>query len=726
MKRNRTKRLQCNAYFSLIALLILSCFCKPATCFASGLTDSGIYVIPYPQKVTIGGEPFYFSDDVRIVLEKNHSQGDEFTANELIHGLRNEWNIRATPSNKKNNNSIVLNHVKKLEGVNAQGYQLSVSKNGIMITAADEAGLFYGTQTLLQLVQKDNNSFKVIGLQIIDYPDIAKRAIHYDTKHHQDKIEYVKTFIKELARYKINILVWEWEDKFAYPSHPEIGAPGAFTPQEIQGLTEYARQYHIQIAPLVQGLGHASFILKWQQFAQYREIPASNFEFCPLKEGSYNLLFDLWKDAIDATKGSEYIHIGSDETYELGLCDQCKAKANEIGKKGLYHLFSDKAAKYILSKGRKPMIWETPMGWTKDNASAQVAPNKGLVLTEDMGEVGVENVKKAKALGYEVFFYDPNPGIEPLFLPYDYREEDDGKKISGCLEHSYNFLREAATYGVFDGMIRTSWDDAGLHNQMWMLCFLTSAAFSWNGHAPDLKEFKETFFKNYYGISSVDMDALFFILNEASYYYWDTFERKVWHFGDVGKTYLPDLPRGDALEYDPYWNRQHKTMIERSGYELQQMDSAFAIIQKNKASDVKHLYDFEVFETIAQLVHHTAQTYLDLSHLENEITQAHNQTFVDRDTAYFHLQQAQKIIENNLKERDDVFNHLVTVWEKTRLPKGLSTPEKKYFFQQDRTRHFAQRRPDMSFLIYDEQTLDMEGYLERLKAYMNTYKNNSF
>jgi N-acetyl-beta-hexosaminidase len=219
-----------------------------------------------------------------------------------------------------------------------------------MITAADEAGLFYGTQTLLQLVQKDNNSFKVIGLQITDYPDIAKRAIHYDTKHHQDKIEYVKTFIKELARYKINILVWEWEDKFAYPSHPEIGAPGAFTPQEIQGLTDYARQYHIQIAPLVQGLGHASFILKWQQFAQYREIPASNFEFCPLKEGSYNLLFDLWKDAIDATKGSEYIHIGSDETYELGLCDQCKAKANEIGKKGLYHLFSDKAAKYIYRK----------------------------------------------------------------------------------------------------------------------------------------------------------------------------------------------------------------------------------------------------------------------------------------------------------------------------------------------------------------------------------------
>ena len=153
--------------------------------------------------------------------------------------------------------------------------------------------MFYGTQTLRQLIQKNGSGHKVIGLKITDWPDIQERAVHYDTKHHQDKISYVKSFIKDLARYKINILVWEWEDKFAYPSHPEIGAPGAFTPKEIQELTDYARMYHIQIAPLVQGLGHASFILKWPKYAGLRELPASNFEFCPLKEGSYDLLFDL-------------------------------------------------------------------------------------------------------------------------------------------------------------------------------------------------------------------------------------------------------------------------------------------------------------------------------------------------------------------------------------------------------------------------------------------------
>jgi hexosaminidase len=701
-------------------------FLVPVTCMATELSDSGLYIIPYPQKVVIGGDNFSFNNSLNIVLDKNHSAADEFTAGELIRDLKNEWNIDAVITNRTGNYSIVLRQQKIPSKIGKQGYQISVGRNEIIITASGAEGLFYGAQTLLQLIQKNAPGYKVPGLKITDWPDIPERAVHYDTKHHQDKISYVKSFIKELARYKINILVWEWEDKFAYPSHPEIGAPGAFTPKDIQGLTDYARMYHIQIVPLVQGLGHASFILKWPQHAHLRELPASNFEFCPLKEESYDLLFDIWKDAMDATKGSEYIHIGSDETYELGLCDRCKIKANEIGKKGLYHLFSDKAAKYILSEGRKPMIWESPMGWTKETPAEKIEPNKGLVLTEDMGEVGVENAKKAKSLGYEVFFYDPNPGIEPLFLPYSYRERDDGKKETGCLENSYNSLKKAAVSGVFDGMIRTSWDDAGLHNQVWMLCFLTAAEFSWNGHAPGLKEFKETFFKNYYGPGSVHIDKLFFLLNESAYYYWDTFERKVWHFGDVGKTYLPDLPRGDALEYDPFWNNQYKEIINRSRLELQKMDSAQAIIETNKASGVKHLYDFEIFESIVQLIRHTCQTYIDLSNLEYAIGEANKLTFVNRDSAYYSLKNATKIIENNLKERAVVLNDLVNTWEKTRLPKGMSTTEKKYFYQQDRTRHFANRRLDMTYLIYDEQKLDLEGYLEKLKAYMEKYKNSSF
>jgi len=65
-------------------------------------------------------------------------------------------------------------------------------------------------------------------------------------------------------------------------------------------------------------------------------------------------LYDLWKDAIEATPGSDYIHIGSDETYELGACEQCKAKSEELGRKrGFTSLFINKAADYLKTKGRK-------------------------------------------------------------------------------------------------------------------------------------------------------------------------------------------------------------------------------------------------------------------------------------------------------------------------------------------------------------------------------------
>lgn len=697
-------------------------FSVPVKCIAEGLTDLGLYVIPYPQQVTLGGDAFIFKNDLNIVLNKNHSAADKFAANELIRDLKEQWNIHARISDQRGAYSIIFVRRKINSKIGKQGYEISSGNNEVTVTATGEEGLFYGTRTLLQLIQKKGGSYQIPGLKIADWPAIPERAVHYDTKHHQDKMSYVKTFIKELAHYKINILIWEWEDKFAYPSHPEIGAPGAFTPAEIRDVTAYARKYHVQIVPLVQGLGHVSFILKWPQFAHLREIPASNFEFCPLKDGSYDLLFDLWKDAMDATAGSEYIHIGSDETYELGLCDQCKKKVAEIGKQGLYHLFTEKAAKFILSKKRRPMVWETPMGWKVHDNEMSVQPNKGLVLTEDdtRRDIMIDNAAKAKELGYKVFFYDPNPGIEPLFLPYFYRERSDGKRI-GSLEDSYNALKKASVSGIYDGMVRTSWDDAGLHNQMWMMSFVTAAAYSWNGHASGLSAFKESFFKNYYGVQSENMEELFYLLNEGAYYYWDAFERKVWHWGEIGKTYMPDIPRGDAVEYDPYWNNLHSDMVKKSKLELEKMNRALSIIQTNKTAGAKHPYDLELFESMVQLIRHTCRTYDDLSRVEQAIKEANRLTFISRDSTYGFLEQARQIVENSVKRRSEVFGNLITTWEKTRLPKGISTPEKKFFFQQDRTRHFANRRPDMTYLIYDEQKLDMEGWLERLKNYIEKY-----
>jgi hypothetical protein len=697
------------------------------TITASELSSLGLHVIPYPRQVTIGGENFLFPGRLTIVLDRNPSAADRFAAEELIRDLKSQWNITAEIGIKGAVPSVILTH-QAPKSLDRQGYQLNTGKTEIVIRARSAEGLFYGTQTLLQIIKPLPQVYMVPGMSITDWPDIPNRAIHYDTKHHQDKASYVKGFIKDLSRYKVNMLVWEWEDKFAYPSHPEIGAPGAFTMKEMQEFTQYARQYHIQIVPLVQGLGHVSFILKWPQHKHLREIPASNWEFCPLKEGSYDLLFDLWKDAAEATPGSTYFHIGSDETYELGACEQCKIKSEEIGKSGLYQLFINKGAEYLKTKGRKVMAWETPMGWKiSDSPAKGIEPSKGLVLTEsyDYETPGLTYVKEARAMGFEVFAYDPNPGVVPMMVPYMFEKGEAGEIRTGSLEKSYRFLSPAAQSGSFDGMICTSWDDDDLHNQMWMMHFINAATWSWNGSKPTLDEFRESFFINYYGNKTVSMDELYQLLNEGVYYFASTLERNVWHYGEIGQTHLPDLPRGDALEYDPFWNTEYKEKVIQSEDILAKMNRALQIIGENKNAGVRREYDFEIFRTTAELIRHTCQTYLDLSNLENTVREAHVNRFMDYKVTLNHLLKAQQLLENTLKRREDVFNNLVNTYEETRFPKGMSTPEKTFFWQQDRARHFAFRRPDMSFLIYDEQLLDMEGYLEILKAYIEYFKHIS-
>jgi hypothetical protein len=711
---------------SMILILILFYY----TSFAQETTElskAGIHIIPYPQEVKLRGKDVTLEKNVTIVLDKTATENDKFAAAQVTKYLSETLNIQTSLQNASAGKSIILTRKNGNKKSGEEGYTLTTETDRIILRAKTEAGLFYGIQTLLQLIQKNATGAYIKGMEIVDWPVTPVRAIHYDNLYHQDTRAYVEDFIRDLARYKINMLVWEWGDKFDYPGHPEIGVPGAFTMKEVQEITRYARKYHIRIVPLVQGLGHVQFILKWPQLAHLREIPASNWEFCPLKEGTYDLLFDLWDAAIKATPGSGYIHIGSDETYELGLCANCTKKAEEIGKTGLYHLFTAKSAKHLQAKGRKVMVWETPMGWTKNVTANKnfTVPQKGTILTESYNyeTPDLKYAKEAKVMGYPVYAYDPNPGIEHLFLPYFFKENGDGSKRTGSLEDSYNFLTSHLGKGVYDGMIRTSWDASGVHYQVWMLQFALAAAYSWNAAKPGLSEFTGTFFKNYYGNNETDLEKLFRLFNEGAYYYMGTFERKVWHWGEIGKTHIPDLPRTDALEYDPFWNTEYAGQVKKANEFLEKMNQAIDICKINLSKNLDHSHDIEVFLSIAELIRHTALTYIDLSNLEKAITEAHKQRFISYEETYRNLEKAEKIIKGQLARRKKVFDDLVTTWEKTRLPKGMSTHDKKYFYRQDRGRYYGNRAPDMTYLIIDEQDLDLEGYLVKLGEYKNFFRD---
>jgi len=201
----------------LSTLLFLIFGQMPAAGSANDLLNAGIYLIPHPQEVSLGGEDFILDREVTIVLDKNASDQDRFAASELAAQLEKEWGVRkADITSIASGKSIILTHEDVPRDITTlpkkkaqQGYQLTSGADQLVIRAKGEAGLYYGTQTLLQIIIEGTNGPIVPGMEIIDWPDISERAAHYDTKHHQDRREYVESFIRDLAMYKINMLVWE-------------------------------------------------------------------------------------------------------------------------------------------------------------------------------------------------------------------------------------------------------------------------------------------------------------------------------------------------------------------------------------------------------------------------------------------------------------------------------------------------------------------------------------
>ena len=154
------------------------------------------------------------------------------------------------------------------------------------------------------------------------------------------------------------------------------------------------------------------------------------------------------------------------------------------------------------------------------------------------------------------------------------------------------------------------------------------------------------------------------------------------------------------------------------------MDRVFFICDSNLSLQVNHPYDFELFIGIAALFRHTANTYLSFSALENKITEAHNLHFQDHQSAYNALIQASQIAEGNLLEINQVFAGIKNTWEKHQFPKGMYLPGKEYLHARDRQHNFANRLPDLTFMIYDEELLGLEEYIQDLSEYISWYKTN--
>jgi len=682
-------------------------------------------VIPQPRQIVLKGGGGFDAANLRSILLKGHNEvpvAGPILSDLIITSMQGRGTV-----------SLILDTtISSLPS--AEGYILTISHNAIEIKAKSSAGIFYGCQTLEQLLEDALYFRKTIPACVItDYPELDYRAVHFDVKHHLDHMNYYYESIDRLARYKINAVVFEFEDKLRFRRQPVVGAPQAISIDEMAALTRYARERHIEITPLVQGLGHATFILKHQEYAHLRELSWNKWAFCPLHEGTYQVLFDLYRDAIDATPGSKYLHIGGDEIGNIGLCPRCKPMADKEGMLSLSLYWLKRVCEFAGENDRIPIFWddmplkhadvyettwneqvtaaEAEMKWKagipeldnllKDFPKNCVYMRWNYSMARQPGNIMALDWYKSRGLHTMIATATNSEGG----MLFQQDERDKGLESSGIISIR-SFIQLAAEKDV-KGMLCTAWDDKSPHMENYWRGFIAAAEYSWSPEGPTLEEFDEAWLQREFGLSIPDILDLNKQLREGSEFWYTALFRQGGFFDDDNvlqslarlEHWLPPMAGQENLVFDyssklielpdrnapGEWSRQYKDRLDKAQALLDQysklsarLDELYRASRRNRYywELSKALYDFQMTTPVLLM----ALKKSDTSDEESKITGLAE-------------------IGEAMKNFEEKWENLKRVYSKTRF---ISYPPN---YVPDRYFHLASQREDLTWMIQAQEII---------------------
>lgn len=345
-----------------------------------------------------------------------------------------------------------------------EGYELSVSDRKTVLKASTATGLFYGMQSLLQLLpaqiyQTDytlvprNTQWTIPAVKIVDYPRFAYRGMHLDVVRHFFPVDFIKRYIDLIAMHKMNRFHWHLTDDQGwrieirqYPKLTEVGAwrdstlvghygsgrydgepyGGYYTQDEIREIVAYARKKHITVIPEIELPGHASAAL-----AAYPELGCVEgkdyrvkttwgiFEdiYCP-SEKTFTFLENVLTEVMELFPG-KYIHIGGDEAPKAQWVES-KLAQRVIEREGLedehelQSYFITRIEKFLNKNGRQIIGWDEIL-------EGGLAPNATV-----MSWRGIEGGIEAARQQHDVImtptdflyldYYQADPESEPLAI----------------------------------------------------------------------------------------------------------------------------------------------------------------------------------------------------------------------------------------------------------------------------------------------------------------------
>ena len=281
-----------------------------------------------------------------------------------------------------------------IAGGTPESYSLRVGASGVTITAADSAGLFYGLQTLRQLVEA---GAPVRGIAIDDAPRFGYRGMHLDVVRHFMPVAFVKRYIDLLSRHKLNRFHWHLTDDQGWripidtrPLLTEVGGCrketvvarnfnpfisdstphcGFYTKDEIRDVIAYAARRHVTIIPEIEMPGHAKAALSAYPnlactpgpFEAWPRWGVSEDILCPTEE-TFAFIDDVLTEVAALFPGP-YIHIGGDEVpkkrwRESAFAQQLMRRENLANEEALQSWFIRRVERIVHAKGKRMIGWD--------------------------------------------------------------------------------------------------------------------------------------------------------------------------------------------------------------------------------------------------------------------------------------------------------------------------------------------------------------------------------
>ncbi len=319
-------------------------------------------LVPFPQKVDFADGSFV--PEKRLILRADKVETMAATCVRDFSALG--FDVGVGKVGEEDSGSVVQLRLETNSGLGDEGYRLTIDSK-VSIVAATEDGLFWGTRTLLQLLQAGPGT-SVPRVTITDQPEFGYRGLMIDNARQFHSIDFHLATIKRLASFKVNRYQIHFSDAQSYtlPSEafPDLPTPDRhYTKEEVETLVSVAAEYHVMIVPEIDVPGHSSALSRGIRGLGCSNVPDGKAarKLCIGKESTYETLETLFSEVMDMIPG-DYWHLGADEVrYDGRSCTDCAKRMDQEGfTEGvqLFHTFINRMHDLVKPSGRQMLVWE--------------------------------------------------------------------------------------------------------------------------------------------------------------------------------------------------------------------------------------------------------------------------------------------------------------------------------------------------------------------------------